>query len=523
MSKTLSKIMVICALAVIVPLMVIGTAFAAYYSVNALVSVGIYTNVEENPQGAYAKVVYDGKENDTKFDVNQSHLKKLTLKAEANGYNFVGWYDGTAKTYKAEYTVDPTQIEYISDADTLEAKMTDYDDILAVFELKTFTVSYSYKADPEGGVSTEVPEGFGTTLTYGQALPTFTKAHYTFKGWKVNGSTELYTRANFDVTGDVALTVDDDCWQQAEQYTVKFVYGETELGSITKYDDETVSFPEITLDAAGKLTTFDALADADRPVVEDGYKAVWKVNGTEASQATSAATVTLVKEAIVYNVSVNGVAGVANYSADKAQSVSFTVENKATALADVFAAANWKTQYSFWKFTGIKLGEDDIADADALGDAIIASSKHATTSVAITPNIHKYFTRIATVNVLYRVETTAGSGEFNKTAYVKESDGSSYFEATSTIELAEVDTTTSFATWLMATFDGVRRDSADGANVSLYKIRNTDTDAQKGTYFGQEFVEDFATINDFIEYLYTENTIADADTFACPTFNVWFR
>jgi len=521
MSKTLSKIMVICALAVIVPLMVIGTAFAAYYSVNALVSIGIYTNVEENPQGAFAKVVYDNKENDTKFDVNQSHLKKLTLKAEANGYNFVGWYDGTAKTYKAEYTVDPTKIEYISDAATLEAKMTDYDDILAVFELKTFTVSYSYKADPEGEISTEVPAGFGTTLTYGQALPTFTKAHYTFKGWKVNGSTELYTKANFNVDGDVALTVDDDCWQQAEQYTVRFVYNETELGSITKYSDEAVTFPEITLDADGKLTTFDALADADRPVVEDGYKAVWKVNGAEASQATSAVTVTLTKEAIVYNVSVNGVANVANYSADKAQSISFTVENKATALADVFAAANWKTEYSFWKFTGIKLGEEDVADANALGDAIIASSKHASKSVAITPNIYKYFTRIASVNVLYRTNSTANPALFDQIVYVKDV-GDSYFPATSTVELESVDTTTSFATWLMATIQGVRRDSAEGADVSLYKVKNDDT---AKNYFNQEFVSEFATINDFIEYMYTDptNTIADADTFDCPVLQVWFR
>ena len=72
----------------------------------------------------------------------------------------------------------------------------------------------------------------------------------------------------------------------------------------------------------------------------------------------------------------------------------------------------------------------------------------------------------------------------------------------------------------MATIDGVRRDSVDGANVSLYKVRNVDTTKN---YFNQEFVSDFATINDFIEYMYTENTIADADTFECPILQVWFR
>lgn len=522
MSKTFSKIMVICALAVIVPLMVIGTAFAAYYSVNALVSVGIYTNAEENPQGAYAKVVYDNKENDTKFDVNQSHLKKLALKAEAKGYNFLGWYDGTAKTYKAEYTVDPTKIEYISKEEKLDAKMTDYDDVLAVFELKTFTVSYSYKADPEdGAISTEVPAGFGTTLVYGQALPTFTKAHYTFKGWKVNGSTELYTKANFDVTGDVALTVDDDCWQQAEQYTVKFVYGDTELGSITKYSDETVEFPEITLDAAGKLTTFDALADADRPVVEAGYKAIWKVNGSEASQATTETTVNLTKVAVVYSVSINGIPDVADYSKEKLQNVNFTVENKDTALTDIFAAANWKTEYSFWKFEGIKLDGADIASASDLADAIIGSSEHAAKSVAVTPNIHKYFTTISAVNVLYRTNSTSKPATFDQTVYVKDV-GDSYFKATSAVELQSVDTTTSFATWLMATIQGVRRDSAEGADVSLYKVKNDDP---AKNYFNQEFVSDFATINDFIEYMYADpaNTIADADTFNCPVLQVWFK
>ena len=79
MSRTLSKILVICAMVVLFPLMIVGTTFAAYYSIDASVVVKAYTNKISNSSEAYAQVVYDGKA-EQDFTITDSHMKDISLK-----------------------------------------------------------------------------------------------------------------------------------------------------------------------------------------------------------------------------------------------------------------------------------------------------------------------------------------------------------------------------------------------------------------------------------------------------------
>lgn len=509
MSKTLSKIMVICALAVIIPLMVIGTAFAAYYSVNTLVSIDVYADARPQ-QGAYAKVVYDGKENDTKFDVNQSHLKTLTLKAVANGYNFLGWYDGTTKNYDAEHRVDPTQIEFFSTDANISVKMTEYDDILAVFEIKTYAVAFEANIDADLAEAEETAIAGRTTFSYGDKLPEPTKAHWVFKGWKVNGGETLYKYATFDIEDNIELS---GVWEEAEQYTVRFVYGDNELGTITKYSDEKVVFPEITLDENGKLTTFDAIADADRPVVDNGHKFVWKVNGAPAQESETAATVALVDELVVYTIEVNGNEDAA-YSPNQADTLNFTIENKATALAPIFDQNNWFTEYSFWKFEGITFNAAVFADVNTLVDAVVEASKHAETTIAVEANIHKYFTSVASVQVTYWTE---GNTEdlYNEHVWTYDRDAGYGWVETGNITLSATQSTTNLATWLYATKTEVRKGSEYGEILSLYKLVYVSLGIQ---------VIDYTTLNDLIEYLYEDNpAMTLTETFTFQSFKVLFN
>ena len=58
MSKTFTKTLVICAMVVLFPLMIVGTAFASYYSIDATVNVAAYAIGESQSDAAYAKVAY---------------------------------------------------------------------------------------------------------------------------------------------------------------------------------------------------------------------------------------------------------------------------------------------------------------------------------------------------------------------------------------------------------------------------------------------------------------------------------
>ena len=63
MSRTFSKILIICAMVVIFPLLIVGTSLAAYYSISAIVEVDTYvnyTNVHAD-SNAFAGVLYNNK------------------------------------------------------------------------------------------------------------------------------------------------------------------------------------------------------------------------------------------------------------------------------------------------------------------------------------------------------------------------------------------------------------------------------------------------------------------------------
>ena len=93
MSSKLAKVLLICALAVVLPLFIAGTVIAVYYSMNAVTTFEIYTdsqNIEAPTITSGATVEYDA-ESGT-YRVINGHSKDTSVEYSAEGFNFDYWF-----------------------------------------------------------------------------------------------------------------------------------------------------------------------------------------------------------------------------------------------------------------------------------------------------------------------------------------------------------------------------------------------------------------------------------------------
>ena len=503
MSRTFSKIMLICALVVIVPLMIVGTAFASYYSVTAEVNVAIAAfdlngdqiDNFEDYHDAYVKVLYNAKEHQEDFKISDSHMKTIPLKASANGLTFKGWYKGKY----AEY-VQLTDPKYASEELTLEMEMSKYDDVLAVFEINRIVVSYNYEATPGAAPTTVAPAGYTDTYAYGQALPTLAAEHYTFKGWADhneddNGDpTTLYRYATFTSENPEIYAV----WQENAKFQVTY---KQENGTVIATSDEV--YVGETLNLADP-TTLGVAAPAT------GKRYVWKINGVAATQATATADAILYSENVIYTATFsNNVAGV-----EQRASIEFTVDNYNTQLASLFEEDGWNTEYSFWNVTAVKVGTGatEYNTVANVWSAVTALSAHEDYEVELTPVLTKYFTQIAAIQITYGSYDEALDAYSNPVYYNVGAD----WEDIGTQTLSNnVDTTTSLAQWLTKGWTLRSGASATAPALSVYRLVGV-----TGVPSGTVNVSNLETINDFIEYVYSNSTgYALSETFTLNISN----
>ena len=330
MSRTLSKILVICALVVVVPLMIVGTAFASFYSIEASINVQVYTGEVENEK-AFAHVQYKTKAN-TNLEIIAGHLKEIKIKTNSVGYDFVGWYAGTVEDYKAE-----TEAEFISQDESIKVGMTNYENLVAVFELKTYNVTgWNYLSTPISSATTDAPAGAKTEYVWGEELPTFEYDTYKFRGWQVAGDETYYTEAKFETSGDVALDA-TTAWVQNEQVEVKYYDDEENvLASETIYKGKEYSVKEIQAIVSTAVPGYAySWVDAEGVAFEEVVDVTEEFEGNELN-------IYLKKEIINYTATV-----VANNDGQYTEeaTVNFTVEDY-EALEALFDADNYATRYS---------------------------------------------------------------------------------------------------------------------------------------------------------------------------------
>jgi hypothetical protein len=225
---------------VVFPLLIIGSAFAAYYSINASVNVSIYKGLYSS-QSASASVVYNSKANTETFEISGSHAKVITLKANATGYEFKGWFNGTEQSYKEAEIAD--EVKYFNTEKELNVKLSDYENILAVYEIIPFTITYNVN----GTTKSQTTKGTTTLQDPAQAAQDAgLGAAETGKKWAwVDEDGNVITTAEADIT----VTLD----QVAVEYTITVAGGEgiSYTGSAVKvkYDDASTKLEEIFKDA----------------------------------------------------------------------------------------------------------------------------------------------------------------------------------------------------------------------------------------------------------------------------------
>lgn len=381
MSRTLSKILIICAMVVIIPLMIVGTAFATYYSIDATVGVAVYTGQTEDPNGAFAVVQYKD-ETGTELEITEGHLNEITLRTVSNGYKFVGWFEGTAADYSSSAEPKFTENE-------ITIKMTDYANLLAVFEIKEFDVSYDYLAQGDDEETTqEVPADGKTHYAFGEALPVLTYENYNFLGWKIQGdeTNTVYTTASFETTENIVL---EAVWQEQAKVTIQYrLNADTIISTEEVYKDRTVV-----------LSSVETLA---AEYMEDGYTYSW----ADADNATiTQINIPSSYEGTTYDVYLKATA--ISYTAQLQTSadatyngsteITFTVENYA-ALAEMLDASNWETTYSFYSFDGLTYNSTTYTDAQTLVDAVVAANPESTTAITLQAVINKNFTTFTVSN-----------------------------------------------------------------------------------------------------------------------------
>ena len=367
MSRKLSKIMMICVLAAIFPLMIVGVTLASYYSIGKTVEVDSYTDYAAQGD-AYASVVYNN-DAKTSFVISDSHMKKVELAASATGYDFQGWFAGSKDEYIRKIG-DGEEIEFISEDKKISFGMTEYENVLAVFSIKEYAVTY--KQDAAHGLAADV----NANLMYGKQLlvPENDNPAYDFVGWKVEGEEEVYANANFGNEANVELV---SVWKDNAQVNVNFYDGETLLDTNQGYATKAFELPAVS-----------TLVDA-----EAGYSYAWAdAQGNEITQITLSeeTNVYVKKSALVYALTINA----EDIEFNGIGNANFTKASYADVSA-VYNANNWTGVYSFYKLGAISYAGNTYASAEDLVAAIVAANPNGADGaveieVAATKNFAKF-------------------------------------------------------------------------------------------------------------------------------------
>ena len=397
MSSKLAKVLLICALTVVLPLFIAGTVIAVYYSMNAATTFEIYTDSQNidapTISSSSATVRYDA-ESGT-YRVINGHSKATSVEYSSEGFNFLYWFDGTHEEYvkligeideatdetiKEELTLE-LEGKKLSESDILSFQTGDYENITAIFNIIKYTVRY------EGQ---EYTFEYGEALTGEGKLPVLTDTEtQDFLGYIVNGNEDvIYTDAIFPSIAD------------GEPIEITALYKDIPSFQVRYYNDGNLEFTGNSFNRNNYTThSIESVNNYKR----DGYTAIWLYNGEEFTTITedmianpsydgvNYIDVQLSETPISYTVHVTGSAS--GTTATYRNNPTFTVSDvNITALDSASVVTNWTFGQYAWDFRNFTYNSTYYGDARDLVDAIMARNPDSANG---TINITVNFTRDA--------------------------------------------------------------------------------------------------------------------------------
>ncbi len=498
MSRSMSKIFVICALVAIIPLMIAGVALAAFHSVGNTATIEVYVDEVSPSSAAYAGVsngddraVVTSSNETATLEISAGQTSTVTVNATyfTDAYNFVGWYAGTLE----EYNVNKETAELISGT-SLAIDMSKSGNYVAVYKVVRYTINgWSYLADPENDSdpTTEVP-GAEPEYIYGETLPvvSYSGNEYVYAGWKVGDGNTRYTTATFGseyVDGGITLT---NPWADSTPVAITYVDldGSTPIGTDSSYLNEVY-----TLKDPSELTT-----------LEGGYRYYWTLSGNEQSGnitlGQESITLTLEREAITYTATLTGTDDLG--TEPQSTTATFTVED----TSDIEEWFSLTAKYSFWEFNGISYNGTTYATADELVAAIKASAPESTT-LTFTVDVTKNFETI-TVSYNFAVEVLLNY----EPVYIETTYTGSYREITED-SILNVDSTAVVTEVIALTrnSESVQYYAQSGNGYVEVSISEIDLKIDGETLIrGLESLDDL-TFNDLIELIYTDDELGASE------------
>lgn len=396
MSSKLAKVLLICALAVVLPLFIAGTVIAVYYSMNAVTVFEIYTdnqNISAPTITSGATIEYDA-ENGS-YRVINGHSKNTSVEYSAEGFNFDYWFDGSREEYvkligdiesatdeavKEELTAE-LDAKKLSDSAVFSFKTGDYENITAVFSVITYDVEYSIVKNPSEGTQ----ETGSKTLTYGQPLAEVfgelanTPTH-DFVGFIVNNDeSKIYTNATFAVPQEGESIKITALWKEIPSFQVRYYKGDEVVKTSTEFNRNT--YTSLQIENAMNHNT-------------NGYTAKWLHNGEAFTEVTADMisnpnydgvnyiNVELSETPINYNIKITGSAQ--GTTATYRNSTTFTVSDvNATAFDSAMNASNWTFSQYDWEFNNFVYNGDTYKTSKSLTSAIIAKNPDSAPEIEI--------------------------------------------------------------------------------------------------------------------------------------------
>ena len=380
MSSKLAKVLLICALAVALPLFIAGTVIAVYYSMDAVTTFEIYTNepeVETPTLTSRANIEYN--EETHSYTVRNGHSKNTNVEFESAGFNLDYWFNGTYDEYiqllaRVDGAEEGAEAELeerkISESDILSFQTGDYENITAVFSVVTYNVNYNIVTDPDTNATTSG----STTVRYGEDLSSAlgtnlsnTDSH-DFLGYAIDGEDAIYTTATFPIPeAGESLTI-VAVWEEIPSFQINYIKEGSTVATSEEFNRNNYASINVALS-----TDYNT----------NGYTAIWQYNGTEFTGVTeemianpsydvpvNLINVTLVETPIDYMVSVSGSAsGISAPTYNRTETFSVNAENY-SAFTPVMNVNNWTFEQYSWTFGGFRFNNSNYSTTSELIKAI---------------------------------------------------------------------------------------------------------------------------------------------------------